>query len=379
MTPTDSPLSPLGEMYPYSRHSEVLAARNATLRLRAPDGKVYSFTDLTCANGAVNFGHMNPAIDPFSSLTSDLVAGFYPSNAATYATWLSNKLKLSSHSVLYQVGASSAVSSAIAIAQRFRPGKILIIQGSFHGLAIDTPTAGSLDGRFLSIPAGSDFSNWDQVSCLLYEPIQAANGYVPLPLAWLRSLSQSAQTAGGTVIADEIQCGFYRFGFLSTARQESLNPDIYLFGNSMTNGIFPTCVVIYPRACEDAIPAANDHADQTFQTASLGLQAAEAVAAYIDSTDIAAKVAVIHGLLAQTAERLATNPALFQFHLAGPTLSLGVRDGRAPEIIRKCEERGVLIFAGGAGQRIRIAPPNTIPDEQLSAALEIIEQAAGSL
>ena len=122
MTPTDSPLSPLGEMYPYSRHSEVLAARNATLRLRAPDGKVYSFTDLTCANGAVNFGHMNPAIDPFSSLTSDLVAGFYPSNAATYATWLSNKLKLSSHSVLYQVGASSAVSSAIAIAQRFRPG-----------------------------------------------------------------------------------------------------------------------------------------------------------------------------------------------------------------------------------------------------------------
>ena len=118
MIHTDSPSSPLCEAYPYSRPYEVLAAKNATLRLRAPDGKIYSFTDLMCAHGAVNFGHMNPSIDPFSSLSSDLVACFYPPNAASYAIWLLNKLKLTSHSVLYQVGGSVAVSSAIAIAQR---------------------------------------------------------------------------------------------------------------------------------------------------------------------------------------------------------------------------------------------------------------------
>ncbi len=394
MIPPDSPLSPLGEMYSYSRPYQVLAALNATLRLRAPDGKVYPFTDLMCAHGAVNFGHMNPSIDPFSSLNSDLVACFYPPSASTYAAWLLNKLKLASHSVLYQVGGSLAVSSAIAIAQRVRPGKILTIQGSFHGLSVDTLAASSrgrdsslqqtplvtqIDQSILRIPAGSDFSAWDQVSCLLCEPIQGANGYVPLPPAWLRSLSQSAQTAGVTVIADEIQCGFYRFGFLSIAQQESLNPDIYLFSGSMTNGIYPTSVVLYPRDYHRALPAGDEYRYHTFQTASLGIEAAVAVAAYIDSTDIVGKIAVVHATLAKTVERLARNPALSAFHLAGSTLSFAVRDARAPEVIRNCEQRGVLIFGGAAGQRIRIAPPITIPEEQLTAALAIIEAAVNSL
>jgi acetylornithine/succinyldiaminopimelate/putrescine aminotransferase len=381
-------------MYSYSRPYEILAAKNATLRLRAPDGKIYSFTDLMCAYGAVNFGHMNPFINPYSSLTSDLVGCFYPPSASNYATWLLSKLRLTRHSVLYQVGGSFAVSSAIAMAQRFRPGKILTIEGSFHGLGVDTLAASSrgrdtslqesplvteVDKRILRIPAGSDFSAWDQVSCLLYEPIQGANGYVPLPPAWLRALSQSAQAAGVTVIADEIQCGFYRFGFLSIAQQENLDPDIYLFSKSMTNGIYPTSVVVYPHYFHRAIPAGDDYWNHTFQTASLGLEAAEAVAAYIDSTDIAGKIAVVYGVFAGAVERLALNPALSAFHLAGPTLSLAVRDGRALEVVRKCEERGVLIFGGAGGQRIRIAPPITIPEEQLVAALAIIEEAVNSL
>jgi hypothetical protein len=114
MIPTDSPLSPLGKSHAWSRPYEVMAARNATLRLRARADKIYSFSDLTSANGAVNFGHMNPSIEPFNALTSDLVACFYPPNATTYAAWLLNKLKLSKHTVLYQAGGRLAVNSAIA-------------------------------------------------------------------------------------------------------------------------------------------------------------------------------------------------------------------------------------------------------------------------
>jgi acetylornithine/succinyldiaminopimelate/putrescine aminotransferase len=181
------------------------------------------------------------------------------------------------------------------------------------------------------------------------------------------------------VIADEIQCGFYRFGFLSIAQQENLNPDIYLFSKSITNGIYPTSVVVYPQDFHRVLPAGDDYWNHTFQTASLGLEAAVAVAAYIDSTDIAGKIAVIHAALARSVERLATNPDLSAFHLAGPTLSLAVRDNRGHDVIRKCEQRGVLIFGGGGGKRIRIAPPITIPEDQLTAALEIIEESVNSL
>lgn len=393
MIQIDSPLSPLCEMYSYSQPYEVLAAKNATIRLRAADGKIYPFTDLMCAYGAVNFGHMNQSIDPFRSLSSDLVACFYPPNAASYAAWLLNKLRLPGHSVLYQVGGSFAVSAAIAMAQRIRPGKILTVEGSFHGLGTDTlaassrgrgaslqesPLVAEIDKHVIRVSAGAGFSAWDEVSCLLYEPVQGANGYVPLPPAWIRSLSQSAQAAGVTVIADEIQCGFYRFGFLSVAQQENLSPDIYLFSKSMTNGIYPLSAVVYPESFHRELPAGNDYWNHTFQTASLGLDAAEAVAAYIDSTDIAGKIAVVHGTLARTAERLSGNRALSHFHLAGPTLSFGAREGRAEEIVRACERHGVLAFLGGGGSRVRIAPPITIPEEQLASALEVVEAAAAS-
>jgi acetylornithine/succinyldiaminopimelate/putrescine aminotransferase len=355
----------------------VLAAKNATLRLRSPTGHVFSFTDLTSANGVVNFGHLNPAIDPFSNLASDLATSFYPPSAASFAEWLSNKLGLDAYTVLYQVGGVSAVSTAIDMARRTRPGMVLVIAGSSHdprGNARNTRVGNS----FLRVDTGSEFSAWDVVSCILYEPIQGADSSVPLPLAWLRGLSQAAQAAGVIAIADEIQCGFFRFGKLSMAASAYLNPDILLFGNSMTNGIYPLSAVVCPEALGSAFLAGERRGEHAFQTASLGFQAAECVAKYIDSTDIEGQVEQIHSLLSRLGERLAANPCLSNLHLAGPTLSLEVRDGKAGKLVQACEEKCVLVGVGGRG-RVRIAPPTTVPLEQLTSALKIVEQAAGGL
>jgi acetylornithine/succinyldiaminopimelate/putrescine aminotransferase len=371
---TGTPLGSQREIFSYSRPYEVLAAKNATLRLRAPSGHVFSFTDLTSAQGAVNFGHLNPGIDPFASLASDLVASFYPPSAASYAQWLLKKLSLTAHTVVYQAGGSAAVRSAIELAQRTRPGKVAVLEGSLHGLG-----DGCTGEEALRLAPGSAFDAWEDVSCLLYEPIQTAGGYVQLPLPWLRGLSQSAQAAGVLVIADEVQCGFYRFGKLSLAASEFLLPDIYLFGNSMTNGIYPLSALVCPEGLRDALPASEDGWEHTFQTAALGFQAAEAVAGYIDSTDIGAQVAQINLILSQTCEKLAANPCLSAFHLAGPTLSLEVRDARASELVEGCMAHGVLVSAGVGGRRVRVAPPLSIQPDQLTHALKVLKKAAGAL
>ena len=350
----------------------MLAAKNATLRLRAPSGHVFSFTDLTSAQGAVNFGHLNPGIDPFPNLASDLVASFYPPSAASYAQWLLKKLNLAAHTVVYQAAGGAAVRAAIELAQRRRPGKVVVLEGSLHG-------QGDWRGETLRIAPGSAFDAWKDVSCLLYEPIQTASGYVPLPLPWLRGLSQAAQAAGVLVIADETQCGFYRFGKLSLAASEFLLPDIYLFGNSMTNGIYPLSALVCPEGLRDALPASEDGWEHTFQTAALGFQAAEAVARYIDSTEIDAQVAQINLILSQTGEKLAANPCLSAFHLAGPTLSLEVRGARANELVEACRAHGVLLSAGTGGRRLRVAPPLSIQPDQLTIALKVLKKAAGAL
>jgi acetylornithine/succinyldiaminopimelate/putrescine aminotransferase len=198
-----------------------------------------------------------------------------------------------------------------------------------------------------------------------------------VPLPWLRGLSQSAQDAGVIVIADEIQCGFFRFGKLSLAMSEYLHPDMYLFGNSMTNGIYPLSAVVCPKTLDGGVLAGDEGGELIFQTATLGYQAAECVAKYIDSTDIEGQVEQIHLALSKVGERLAANPRLSSFHLAGPTLSLEVLDGKAMDLVHACEERCVLVGVGGG--RVRLAPPTTIPMEQLTSALKIVEQAAAGL
>ncbi|MGA2535057.1 MAG: aminotransferase class III-fold pyridoxal phosphate-dependent enzyme [Terracidiphilus sp.] len=382
MVDTGVPLVRQREVLPGAKPYQVLAAKNATLRLRGPSGHVFSFTDLTCAHGAVNFGHLNPAIDPFENRASDMVASIYPPAAGAHSQWLLKKLAVNGHSVLYRIGAAAAVATAVDLAQRTRPGKVLIIEGSCHG---QEPGFGGLGAEHsfgeeaLRIAPGDEFFAWDDVSCLLYEPIQTACGFVPLPLPWLRGLSRSAQDAGVTVIDDETQCGFYRFGKLSLAASEFLHPDIFLFGNSMTNGIFPLFALVCSEAIDTRSRDGEDGWQPTFQTSALGLEAAECVAQYIDSTDFESLLTPIHILLSKTGEKLAAIPRLSSFHLAGPTLSMGVRDGRAAELVLACEARGVLVSVGAGGHRVGVAPPITIAPEQLQVALRMVVQAAKAL
>ena len=382
MVDSGAPLPRQRDVLPGSRPYEVLAAKNATVRLRSPSGHVYSFTDLTCAHGAVNFGHLNPDIDPFECLDSDVVAAIYPPAAKAHANWLLKKLRLRTHKMFYTIGNFGDVSAAVELAQRRRPGKVVAIDGSCHGRELAAAGQDLKDccgEPALHIAPGQDFSAWDSVSCLIYEPIQGRCGYLPLPLPWLRGLSHTAQVAGVTVIADETQCGFYRFGQLSLAASEFLRPDIFVFGNSMTNGIYPLFAIVYPNEFERSSLSIDNDSKPTFQTSLLGLRAAERVAAYIDSTDLDALITEIHSLMSKTGVKLAANPILSSFHLAGPTLSFEVRDARAAELVLACEARGVLVSAGAGGRRVRVAPPLTIARDQLKLALKQVVQAAMEL
>jgi acetylornithine/succinyldiaminopimelate/putrescine aminotransferase len=97
----------------------------------------------------------------------------------------------------------------------------------------------------------------------------------------------------------------------------------------------------------------------------------------IAGSEIDARIAGVNRVLNQAGERLAANPALSAFHLAGPTLSLEVLDGRAGALVAACEANGVLI--GQGGRRVRIAPPITIALDQLRQALTVLEKAATAI
>ena len=134
---TNRRLSDLDESRAFGEHWTCSRALNASLTLSHDDGTTEDFTDLCSSYGAVNFGHCNEDIRLPAHPGADLVAGIYPPEAEKFARWLTNALDVSDFKVLFQVGGSFAVSTALSLASRNRSGKIFAIEGGFHGLGLD--------------------------------------------------------------------------------------------------------------------------------------------------------------------------------------------------------------------------------------------------
>ncbi|HTX96954.1 MAG TPA: aminotransferase class III-fold pyridoxal phosphate-dependent enzyme [Mycobacterium sp.] len=387
-----SALSRLDERVGLAAHLTYISADNATLVL-VHNGVPRRIIDFMSCYGAVNFGHRNPRFEKCLSDGSDTVGVCYPPEAEQVARWLCAKTGLGDEGrVLFQVGGSFAVSTAVSLALRRRPGKMLAVEGCFHGLGADTLALTSIQHNFalqytqlpmslnlqvVTLAVGQLPDSWHDISCLLFEPVQGANGYVPLDVHWLRLLVSAAKSAGVTVIADEVQAGFYRHGYLSPSFTWGLDPDVYLYSKSLTNGMFPLSAVVYRHSIEPH----ERHAflAHTFQTATLGYRAAHAVTTYLDEVPVHEMVSAIETELNAAAHRLRTAAFADDIHVCGPSLSFRPRVVDARQLAADALSSGLLVFVGGSDfGRIRVAPPVTIPIPQLREGLAILfERIAG--
>ena len=383
-----SSLSSLDESGVLKRGLTLVAANNATVTLVDSDGSSCDYTDLISAFAAVNFGHNNPDIR-VQLEGPDIAAYFYPAETEIVAAWLTTHLQLSAHKVLFQVGGSFAVSTALALGQHRKPGAVVAVEGGYHGLGVDALSVGTVQREYaLQRSSWSTFSeqqvtilphgampDWDGVSSLIYEPIQGANGYVALRSDWLAELEAEARDAGVTIIADEIQSGFYRHGFLSVARSRGLEPDILLFSKSLTNGIYPLSAVVYNSDLLGRdIP--TPRLAHTFQMGVLGYKAAAAVASWLDTAPVDDLVAEVSALLQKAAAEISNVDGVRRVEVNGATLSFQPTAISAATVAARCFEAGVMVFTGGHnGERIRVAPPLTIPRQQLEESLAVVVSA----
>jgi 4-aminobutyrate aminotransferase-like enzyme len=397
------PLSPLDESRLIDPRLRLHRAENATLYLRSGDGAEHVCTDFCSAYAAVNFGHANPAIGRGLDARADLSAFFYPEDADAVAEWLIRAVSPAAgpaangtaaspaepRRTLFQIGGSFAVSSALALARANRPGRIAAVRGAFHGLGIDTQAVSSvqrdlalqgglaelLEPQVLWLDPDGPAPDWDGVCCFLFEPIQGANGYRPLDPEWLAVLVKSARAAGVVVVCDEIQAGFYRHGRLSPSTALGLDADVVLFSKALTNGLYPLSAVVYKQWLEAPL-APGARLSHTFQTATLGYAIARDVTRYLDVAPVREMAVSLQEKLEQTADALAEAGAARAIHVPGATLSFEPTARPAREVVAAAFRAGVLAFAGGAaGERIRIAPPLTIPGEQLDAGLRVLRDA----
>ena len=367
-----------------------MSADNATL-LIAKDGRKKVMQDMMSSYGAVNFGHCNRNILDCVRSDIDIAACFYPEEAYLYSDWICQQLGVDDHKVLFQVGGSFAVSTALSMSLNDRPGKIVALKGSFHGLGLDSLCVTDIHKGyaiqrndwvdllkpFVEHVSPGDHIRWKDVSAFIFEPIQGANGYIPVDEEWLVRTVSDAKRAGVVVIADEIQSGYYRHGVLSPSCSMGLAPDIYLFSKSMTNGSFPMSAVVYSNHLTPLGRPSKIYLSHTFQTSAIGISAAFAVSKFIDDGFDRDNLREIEVVMKCVASELKQMNHVKDIYVTGPTLSFGIDSS---EVIRRilslCFHRNVLCFSGGkTGNRIRFAPPVTSNPTIVSEAAYILIEA----
>ena len=221
------------------------------------------------------------------------------------------------------------------------------------------------------------------VAAIFVEPVQGEGGYIVPPAGWLRDLRELCDRHGILLVADEVQCGVGRTGKMWACEHEGVEPDILLTAKGLGSGM-PIGAIVAREAIS------------TWETGSHGSTYGGnpvCCAAALATLDL-----VESGLMANAArmgERLTAGlRALEAKHacigeVRGLGLMLGVefvKDRRtrepAPELLRSLVlgafQRGLLLLGAGKST-LRLAPPLVVDEEDVDAALTIIDGLLGQL
>jgi len=370
------------------------------------DGNVH--VDLTAGFGVAAVGHRHPrVVAALREQSGRLLHGLGDVHGHPLRAELARRLgalaPVDDPQVFFAVSGAEAVEIALktALAATGRPG-ILAFEPAYHGLtlgalaatsrpAFRSPFAAHLHNHVRRLPFGSGTAGLadverelarGDVACALVEPIVGREGVLVPPAGWLAGLAEACRRHGALLAADEVFTGFGRTGRLFAVEHEGVRPDLLCCGKALGGGV-PIAAVVGRREvfrCWE-VPGEALHT-ATFVANPLGCAAALAVLDVLEDEDLVARATRLGGALG---ERLAGWPD----RLAGVVAVRGrgllwgaeVADrAAAGRLVAGALARGVLVLAGGpAGRVAQIVPPLTIAEEQLAAAVGLLEEVLAGL
>ena len=369
---------------------EIVKAEGCTLT----DASGKAYLDLIGGISVANVGHRHPSVVEAIKKQADdylhvMVYGeFVQSPQVQYARLLTEHLPSSLHSVYFTNSGAEAVEGAMKLAKRVtgRTG-IVAYEKSYHG---STQGALSIIGdeywrnAYRPLLPGIDhcrynsFADLDRITentaCVVAETVQAESGVIPPQKDWLQALRRKCTETGTLLILDEIQAGFGRTGTLWAFEQYGVVPDILLLGKALGGGL-PLGAFIAGKPLMDHL-ADNPVLGHitTFGGHPLCCAAGKAAFEALLEEGLHKTVAQKEALLQQ----LLVHPAIKSLHTAGLWAAVEFDSfATCKKVIDTCIENGVLtdwfLFAAHC---LRISPPLTITEEQLTSACAVIASAA---
>jgi 4-aminobutyrate aminotransferase/(S)-3-amino-2-methylpropionate transaminase len=218
------------------------------------------------------------------------------------------------------------------------------------------------------------------VAAVILEPVQGEGGFIEMPAGFPARLRELCDRHGILWIDDEVQAGVGRTGPVwAIEHYENAQPDLLVSGKSLGGGL-PLAAVTGPAEIMDAVDPGG--LGGTFGGNPVSCAAANVV---LDQVPLMrAQSDALGAKLRAALEDMATRvDAIGEVRGLGPMLALEiVRDREtktpAPEIVgaavAAARKDGLLLLACGLnGNVIRLLPPLTISDEDLTRGLAILE------
>lgn len=232
-------------------------------------GKKY--VDLLAGYSAVNQGHCHPSIvKKLIKQSRELTLSSRVVNTDKLYEWsdyITNKFCYDK--VLAMNSGAEAVETSIKLARKYgrtvsnikRPF-IVCLTGNFHGRTLGAVSLSDYEsykngfGPFIDdvitirmndshhlVDIFQKYGN--SISAILYEPIQGEGGIMPMKKDFIDSLKTIKQQYKHVLLmADEIQCGLGRTGYLTTSEMFDMKPDVLILGKALSGGLLPMSCIL---------------------------------------------------------------------------------------------------------------------------------------
>jgi predicted acetylornithine/succinylornithine family transaminase len=355
------------------------------------------YLDMIAGIAVVSLGHASPIVQ--RALSEQAAKLIHVSNLFYSIPQLQLAQLLTEHSpfdrVFFCNSGAEANEAAIKLARkwgkRHREGAYAVItaEHAFHGRTLATVTATGKENfvrPFTPLPEGFPhvpFNDMDALeravdattAAVLLEPIQGESGVHVAMHDYLRDVQDFCRDKKLLFMVDEVQTGVGRLGTLWGFERWGVEPDVMTLAKGLGGGV-PIGAILAKESA--AVFGPGDHGS-TFGGNPLVCAVAYQVITYILENDVLGNVNRVGGVLKRGLEQLSAEQPLIQsVRGEGLLLAIELTAERAPDVVRRGIEEGVLLNATGP-TTIRLAPPLTLSEAEAEEALEKLRRALDRL
>lgn len=359
--------------------------------LFTPAGEKYF--DLISGISVSNVGHCHPkVVDAIqrqaSTFMHTMVFGEHVQPVQVQlAEKISKKLPFSEPSVYFVNSGSEATEGAMKLAKRATGRyRIASAEKAYHGStqgALSLMSETYYNQAYRPLLPGIDFIGFNNIDSLdiitnetaavFIELIQGEAGYINGEPSFLKALYEKCQKTGALLIVDEIQTGYGRTGSFLALNQTDIVPDIILMAKGMGGGM-PLGAFAAEKSlmsCLSDNPVLGHIT--TFGGHPVSCAASLAVLQILENENLISQVKEKENYF----RKQLVHPQIRS--VSGKGLMLGIElkdDAFAQKVILECYHQKVLTdWFLYAGNKLRIAPPLTITENEINMVCEVIIKA----